>query len=100
MLDAEAQGRGAGRRACLIVLRAPLRHASSLTDAERAVDDDARGRIAVVERGRVDDRLEGRAWLAARLHCAIELAFGEGEAADQREHAPGVPGHCPARSAD
>src|SRR4249920_4165370 len=100
MLDAEAQGRGAGRGARLIVLRAPLRHASSLTDAERAVDDDARRRIAVVERGRVDDRLEGRAWLAARLHGAIELAFGEAETADEREHAAGVRIHGHDRSAD
>src|SRR5262249_34030224 len=100
MLDAEAQGRGASRRAGFIVLRAPLRHARSLADAERAVDDDARRRVAVVERGRVDDRLERRAWLATRLHGAIELAFGEAEAADEREHAPGVRIHGDDRSAD
>src|SRR5262249_4924849 len=90
MLDAEAQCRGAGRRTGLIVLRAPFRHARSLTDAERTVDDDARRRIAVVERGRVDDWLERRAGLAARLNGGIELALGEAEAADQREHAASV----------
>src|SRR6478736_2021315 len=100
MLDAEAQGRGASRRARLIVLRAPFWHACSLTDAERAVDDDTRRRVAVVERGRVDDRLEGRAWLAARLHGAIELASSEAETADKREHAPGVWVHGHHRTAD
>src|SRR6478736_10436601 len=100
MLDAEAQGRGAGRGSSLIVLRAPFRHASALTDAERAVDDDARRRVAIVERGRVDDRLERRARLAARLHGAVELAFGEAETAYEREHAAGVRIHGHHRTAD
>ena len=100
MLDAEAQGRGAGRGSSLIVLRAPFRHTRSLTDAERAVDDDARRRVAIVERGRVDDRLERRAWLAARLHGAVELAFGEAETTDKREHAAGVRIHGHDRTAD
>src|SRR5262249_6825906 len=46
MLDAEAQGRGAGRGSGLVVLRAPLRHASALTDTERTVDHAARPRLA------------------------------------------------------
>ena len=74
MLDAEAQGRGSGGGARLVVLRAPLRHALALIDANRAVDDDARRRVAVVERRSVDQRLERGARLAACLRRAVELA--------------------------
>src|SRR5262249_56020812 len=90
-VEAEGKGGGSGRGARLIVLRAPFRHAGSLADAERSVDDDTGRRVAVVERGRVDDRLERRTGLAARLDGAIELACGKAEAAHKRVHPPGMP---------
>ena len=52
---------------------------SSVNGASRI---DARRRVAVVEGGRVDERLERRAGLAHRLGGAVELALVEGEAAD------------------
>src|SRR6478672_7241409 len=67
MLDAEAQGRGAGRGSSLIVLRAPFRHASALTDAERAVDDDARRRVAIDEPGWRRACTARSNWLSAKL---------------------------------
>ena len=67
---------------------------------DRTVDDDARRRVAVVERRRVDQRLERRAGLAARLRRAIELALGEAEAADDREDAAGMRIHGDQRAAD
>ena len=52
-----------------------------------------RRRVAVVERGRVDERLEGRARLAQGLRRAVELALVEGEAADHGVDAAGIRVH-------
>ena len=60
-----------------------------MIDLDRRVHHDRRGRVAVVERGGVDERLERGAGLAQRLGGAVELALVEGEAADHREHAAG-----------
>ena len=88
MLDAEAQRRGAVEFP-FIVFRPPDADARTLIDLDRRIEHDRRRRIAVVERGRIDDRLERRARLAQRLRRAIELALIVGEAADHREHAAG-----------
>ena len=45
-------------------------------------------------------RLERRARLAQRLRRAVELGFGEGEAADHRQHAPGARVHRNQRALD
>jgi hypothetical protein len=46
--------------------------------------------IAAVDRRRVDERLERRAGLPARLHRAVELAAAEVDAADHRLHLAGL----------
>ena len=53
-------------------------------DGARPSTSGGRG-VAVVERRRVDDRLERGAGLAHRLGRAVELGFVVGEAADHRE---------------
>ena len=53
----------------------------ALIGAERAVDDDRGRGHAVVERGGIDDRLEGRARLAQRLGGAVEIGAAHVEAA-------------------
>ena len=53
------------------------------------VQEDGGGRVAVVERGGVDEGLERRARLALRLGGAVERGLVEGEAADHGEDAPG-----------
>ena len=70
LLDAEAQRRGAGRTAA-VVFRPP--DLAARDDLERGVENDGGRRIAVVERRRVDEGLEGRAGLAHRLRRAIEF---------------------------
>jgi hypothetical protein len=86
VLDAEAQ-RLRPVELVRIVFRLP--HAAGPgIDLDRRVHHDGRGRVAVVERCRVDERLERGARLAQRLRGAVELALVEREAADHREHAP------------
>ena len=87
MFDAEAQRMRAAGLA-LEILRPPD-FAVALIDLDRLVEDDRRGRIAVVERGRIDERLERRAGLALRLRRAVEFRLVVGEAADHRKHAAG-----------
>ena len=60
---------------------------------DRRVDHDGRRRVAVVERGGVDERLERRARLAQRLGGAVEDARLVGEAALHRQHAAGLGVH-------
>ena len=62
-------------------------------DLDRLVEDDRGGRIAVVERRRIDEGLEGRAGLAQRLRRAVEGRLVEGEAADHGEDAAGIGVH-------
>ena len=99
MLDAEAQGRGSGGRTSLVVFRAPFRHARALTNANRAVDDDTGGIVAVVERGRVNQRAERGSGLPTCLRGAIELALREAEAARDGKHPAGVWVHGHERAA-
>ena len=100
LLDAEAQRRRAGRVLLLVVLRLPDVLAGALLDLDRRVEDDRRRLVAVVERRRVDERLERRAGLALGLHGAVELAHGEREAADHGEHAARVGVHRDDAAAD
>ena len=72
-----------------IVFRLPHAAPGPVIDLDRRVHHDGRGRVAVVERRRIDERLERGARLAQRLRRAIELALVEREAADHREHAAG-----------
>ena len=99
MLDAEAQGLRAVELV-RIVFRPPHAGARPLIDLDRRIHHDGRGRVAVVERRRVDERLERRARLAQRLRRAIELALVEREAADHREHAAGERVHRDDRAGD
>ena len=88
MLDAEAQRRGA-EEIVFVVFRLPDAEPRALVDLDRRIEHQSRRRVAVVERGGVDDRLERGAGLAQRLRRAVELALVVGEAADHGEHAPG-----------
>src|SRR6516165_11593371 len=88
MLDAEPQG-GWAVEIILVVLRPPDSEPGAQVDLERRVEHQRRGRIAVVERCGVDERLERGAGLAQRLGSAAELALVVGEAADHGEDAPG-----------
>ena len=90
VLDAEAQGRGAGGVLLLVVLRLPDVLVRALLDLDRRIEHDRRRLVAVVDRGRVDERLERGAGLALGLDGAVELAHGEGKAADDGEHAARV----------
>src|SRR5262249_30254619 len=63
----------------LEILRAPNADPRPLVEFERSVEDLRDRGVAVVERGRVDERLERGAGLTHRLHGAIELAGGVAE---------------------
>ena len=67
-----------------VVLGLPGEAARVVLVDDRGVLDDRRGRVAARERRRVDDRLERRPGLAARLQRAVELALREAVAADDR----------------
>ena len=72
---------GQGDRAEIVlgvVLRCPV------ADADRLIDADGVRPQAVLERGEVDEGLERRAGLAARVDGAVERALGIVAAADQR----------------
>ena len=84
----------------LVVLRLPDVLAGPLLDLDRRVEHDRRRLVAVVERRRVDERLERRAGLALGLDGAVELAHGEREAADDGQHAAGVRVHGDEAAAD
>ena len=73
MLDRETQGVRPARFA-LEILGAP-NLAVALIDRHRRIEEDRRWRVAVVERGGVDERLEGGAGLALRLGRPVELGF-------------------------
>ena len=94
MLDAVAQRvRAAGL--AVVVLRLPDVWPgpwSISIGASMTIED---GRVAIVERRRVDERLERRARLAHGLRRAVELGLVEGKAADHGEHAAGVAGPWP-----
>jgi hypothetical protein len=68
----------------LIVLRAPGLLLAAVVVHDRRVHDDGRGREAVLERRRVQERLEAGARLAPRLRHAVEFVVEVIEAADQR----------------
>ena len=80
-----AQGHRVGGR--VFVFRRPR----ALQRGDRIVEliDDGRRRIAGLERGGVDERLERRAGLAVRLDGAVEVALVEVAAADHRAHVAG-----------
>ncbi len=86
-LDAEPQRRRSVELA-FVVLRPPDARAG--VDLDRRIEHDGRRRVAVVERGGVDQRLERGTRLSQRLGGAVELALVEREAADHREHAAGL----------
>ena len=98
LFDAAPQGRGAiifvG-----VVLRLPDLPVGHL-ELDRRVEDHRRRRVAIVERGRIDKRLEGGTRLAQRLHGTIELALAIGESADQRQDAAGMRIHGHQRTLD
>ena len=75
-----------------VVLRPPDR-AVAVADFDRRIEHHRGRRVAVVERRRIDDRLERRAGLAQRLGGAVELGLGVGEAADHGQHAAGARVH-------
>ncbi|GJE73413.1 hypothetical protein CHKEEEPN_4978 [Methylorubrum podarium] len=92
MLDAVAQGvRAAGL--AVVVRGRPRLLAGAGLDGDRRVEHHGRGGVAVVERRRVDDRLERGAGLAHRLGGAVELGFLVGEAADHGVDAPRIGVH-------
>ena len=62
------------RRTLVDVLRPPFLGACAARQHDRRVVDQARRREAALERRGVDERLEGRARLAPRLHRAVVLA--------------------------
>src|SRR5262249_39325063 len=71
-----------------IVFRRP--DAGPRIDLDRSIEHDRRRRVAVVERGSIDQRLEGGTRLPERLRRAIELALVVGKAAGHGEHATGL----------
>src|SRR5947207_2472206 len=77
----------------LEILGRPHRQARALRERHWRIQHLAFRRVAIVQRRRIDERLEGRARLALRLHGAIELAGGKTETAGEREDAAGVRVH-------
>jgi hypothetical protein len=82
-----AQRRRAGGAAA-IVLRPPDLAAGD--ELDRRIENHGSRRVSIVERGSVDERLEGRTGLALGLGGAVELRLGEGEAADHGKNTAGV----------
>ena len=81
--ERRAQIHGLGGR--VLVVRRPVRPAASRPRSFRWSRIVA-GRVPGLERRGVDERLERRAWLAARLHGAVEAALREVASADHRAH--------------
>ena len=90
LLDAEPEGLRAGGAAA-VVFRSP--HLATRHHLDRRIEDNGSGRIAVVERGGIDERLERRAGLTHRLGGTIEFRLGIGEAADHGENATRIRVH-------
>ena len=61
------------------------RLAGAGVERRRRVDEHRRRRQPAIDRGGVEERLEGRAQLPIRLRRAVELAAREAEAADHRQ---------------
>src|SRR5690606_35049790 len=78
-----AQTHGAAKFA-RVVLRAPACFERRILDHERRIVDDARRREALIERGRVEERLERRPGLASGLNGTVVVAGVIVEAADER----------------
>src|SRR6202043_2528049 len=89
LFETETQGRRAIELAA-VVFRPPDATALPHIDLDGRIHDDARRRVAVIQRRRIHQRLERRARLPQRLRRAVELALVEGEAADHGEHAAGA----------
>ncbi len=71
-----------------VVFRLPDR-AIGIDHFERRVEDHAGRCVAVVQCRRINDRLERRSRLAHGLRGAIEFAFSERKATNERQDAPG-----------
>ena len=71
-------------------MRPPHRQARALLQLDRIVQDQGRGRHAIVERCQIGERLEGRADLAIGLGRPVELARVERPAAVERQHPAGM----------
>ena len=84
----------------VVIGRPPRRQPGTLRDFDRRVLDRARQRIAVLQRGQIDERLDRRAGLPLRLRRAVELALLERPAADQREDPAGLRVHHDEAAAD
>ena len=69
--------------ALFIVLRTPGALLAGIVVDDRCIHHDGRGREAILERRRIEEGLEARAGLAARLGRAVELVVEVVEAADQ-----------------
>ena len=63
---------------------------AAIVEADRRIDDDRRGRVAVVERRGIDERLERGTGLTKSLYGAVELASRVVVAADHGAHVAGV----------
>ena len=64
-----------------------------LDDGDRLVENLRGGGVAAVERGRVDEGLEGRTRLSQRLRRPVELGLVERKAPNHGEDAPGIGVH-------
>src|SRR6202030_3697534 len=69
----------------IVILRRPFGLTRNL-EHERTVVDEIRRWPAILDRGRIDDRLERRARLTQRLHRAIELRIVEIPSRDHGAH--------------
>src|SRR3546814_8615417 len=67
------------------VAEAFIAQIGALIDAERPIDDERRGRHAIVERGRIDEGLDRRARLAFGLGRAVERRQADVAAALDRK---------------
>ncbi len=83
MLDSETQ-RIRTAALALIVVRPP--DLTTGNDFDRVVAQNGRRRVAIVQRGSVDDRLEGGTRLAHGERCAVEFRLAIGKAADHSEN--------------
>ena len=80
-----AQPRGTVELAA-VVLRAPFLLETCVFDHNRRAAHGGRGREALLQRRGINERLDARSRLAFGLDRAVVVAFGEIEAADQRQH--------------
>ena len=74
----------------VVVLRLPrLAAGHAGVEEQRRVIDDGGRRETLLERCRIDERLEARSRLAPRLRHVVELVLGVVEAPDHRQHGTG-----------